>query len=166
MSSLTILGELGNKIRGVFMGLFGAIVAGFSVSVGVSVLTDNQSVVLMAGFMVGLAGSFANSFGPIVSKYNLSTNREFSKSDIVQAGASFILTFIVVNFSLVPYLLMPIPIARIISVMIGLVLLFIFGIQRAQLEYDSPLLYGFGMALVGGVCAMACYWVAVYFSGM
>lgn len=146
--------------------MFGSIIAGFSAAVGVSVLTSSQSSVLIAGFMVGLASSFANSFGPVVSKYNLSSSQEFSKNDIAQAVGSFTLTFLVVNFSLLPYIFMPLPIARIISVIIGLVLLFIFGIQQAQMEYDYPLIYGFWMVSIGIISVAICYWTASYFGGM
>ena len=156
--------ELESKIKGVIFGLFGSIIASFGVALGVSVLTSDRWTILMSGLIVGIASSFANSFGPLVSKSRLVSSHAYSKSDLIQAAASLMLTFIIIGLPIISYLLMSdLIIARIISVMTGLVLLFIFGVHRAQLENTSPLSYAFEMALIGAASALICYFTALYF---
>ena len=161
--ALLSFAELESKIKGVIFGLFGSIMASFGVALGVSVLTPDRWTILMSGLIVGIASSFANSFGPLVSKTRLITSQTYSRIDLAQATGSLILTFIVIGLPLISYLLMDdLAIARTISVMTGLVLLFIFGVHRAQLENESPLSYAFTMALIGAVGAAICYLIAFY----
>lgn len=156
--------ELESKIKGVIFGLFGSIIASFGVALGVSVLTPSRWTILMSGLIVGIASSFANSFGPLVSKSRLINSHAYSKSDLAQAVASLMLTFIVIGLPIISYLLMSdLMVARIISVMTGLVLLFVFGVHRAQLENESPLSYAFEMVLIGVAGALICYFAAYYF---
>lgn len=163
-NELPSFAELESKIKGVIFGLFGSIIASFGVALGVSVLTPDRWTILLSGLIVGTASSFANSFGPLVSKSRLISSHAYSKSDLIQAAASLILTFIIIGLPIISYLLMSdLIIARIISVMTGLVLLFIFGVHRAQLENESPLSYAFEMALIGAAGALICYFTALYF---
>ena len=163
-SELLSFAELESKIKGVIFGLFGSIIASFGVALGVSVLTSDRWTILVSGLIVGIASSFANSFGPLVSKSRLVSSHAYSKSDLMQAAASLMLTFIIIGLPIISYLLMSdLIIARIISVMTGLVLLFIFGVHRAQLENTSPLSYAFEMALIGAAGALICYFTALYF---
>jgi VIT1/CCC1 family predicted Fe2+/Mn2+ transporter len=156
--------EIESKIKGVILGLFGSIIASFGIALGVSVLTPERWTILVSGLIVGIASSFANSFGPLVSKSRLISNQVYSKDDLMQATGSLILTFIIIGLPLISYLLMSdLAIARIISVMTGLVLLFIFGVHRAQLENESPLSYAFAMASIGAAAAAICYLIALYF---
>jgi len=156
--------ELESKIKGVIFGLFGSIIASFGVALGVSVLTPDRWTILASGLIVGIASSFANSFGPLVSKTRLISSQTYSRIDLMQATGSLMLTFVVIGLPLVSYLLMAdLAIARTISVMTGLVLLFIFGVHRAQLENESPLSYAFTMALIGAASAAICYLIALYF---
>ncbi len=155
--------DIEKKIRGIILGLFGSIMASFGIALGVSVLTSNYWTILSSGLIVGIASSFANSFGPLIAK---SKSQAYSKEDILESSGSFALTFIIIALPLVSYLLMDdLDIARTISVMTGVVLLFIFGIHRAQLEnrYSSPLLYAFTVALAGALFALICYSTASYF---
>jgi len=156
--------ELESKIKGVIFGLFGSIIASFGVALGVSVLTPDRWTILASGLIVGIASSFANSFGPLVSKTRLVSSQTYSRIDLMQATGSLMLTFIVIGLPLVSYLLMDnLAIARTISVMTGLVLLFIFGVHRAQLENESALSYAFTIALIGAAGAAICYLIAFYF---
>ncbi|MCK4744627.1 hypothetical protein KAS41_01030 [Candidatus Parcubacteria bacterium] len=154
--------DIEKKIQGIILGLFGSIIASFSIALGVSVLTSNYWTILSSGLIVGVASSFANSFGPLVAK---SKSQSYSKEDILESTGSFIFTFIIIALPLISYLLMgDLNIARIISLMTGIVLLFIFGVHRAQLENrKSPLAYAFTVASVGGIVAAACYFVALNF---
>ena len=155
--------DIEKKIQGIILGLFGSIMASFGIALGVSVITSNYWTILSSGLIVGVASSFANSFGPLVAK---SKSQNYSKEDILESSGSFIFTFIIIILPLISYPLMNnIDIARIISIMTGIVLLFIFGIHRAQLENrcSSPLLYAFTVALVGAIFAIICYISAVYF---
>jgi len=56
--------ELENKIKGI---IFGSIIASFVTSLGVSLLTSDHWIILLAGLIVGVASSFANAFGPLIS---------------------------------------------------------------------------------------------------
>jgi len=155
--------ELESKIKGVIFGLFGSIIASFGVALGISALTPERWTILSAGLIVGMASSFANSFGPLVSKSRLISGHNYSKEDLMQVFASLILTFIIIGLPLVSYLLMDdLAIARAISIMTGLVLLFIFGVHRAQLENEPALPYAFTMSLIGVVAAVICYFGAIY----
>ncbi|XLQ20660.1 MAG: VIT1/CCC1 transporter family protein [Candidatus Moraniibacteriota bacterium] len=150
-----------DKITGMIFGLFGSIIAGFCVSLITSFLTDNQWTILLAGFIIGVTSSFANAFGPLVSSSQVLSDKIYSKRDMEQAVASFLLTFVVVSLPLFPYILVnDLVLARMISVMTGLVLLFIFGVQHAQLKHYSPLLYGFMMVAIGFVSAYICSYIA------
>jgi len=153
--------EIIDKITGVIFGLFGSIIASFCVSFATSLFTNDSIAIVLAGFLVGIASSFANAFGPVVSSSQILDNKIYSKQDIEQALVSFIVTIFIVGLPLVPYILFKdIVLARMISIMIGLVLLFIFGVQHAQLKHYSPLLYGFMMVTIGIVCAYAVSYVA------
>jgi VIT1/CCC1 family predicted Fe2+/Mn2+ transporter len=156
--------ELENKIKEIIFGLFGSIIASFGVSLGASFLTTDHLTILLSGLIVGIASSFANAFGPLISSSQMQSRQTYSEQDFKQAAGSSLLTFIIVVMPLVSYILIGnLGIARIISVITGLVLLFIFGIHQAQLERKSPLGYGFSMALAGAICAGLFYYLAVLF---
>jgi VIT1/CCC1 family predicted Fe2+/Mn2+ transporter len=156
--------ELENKIKEIIFGLFGSIIASFGVSLGASFLTTNHTTILLSGLIVGVASSFANAFGPLISSSQMQIRQTYSKEDFQQAGGSFLLTLIIVGMSIIPYILISdLGLARIISVITGLVLLFIFGVHQAQLERKSPLSYGFSMALIGAFCAGLFYYLALFF---
>ncbi|MCX6762674.1 MAG: VIT1/CCC1 transporter family protein [Candidatus Moranbacteria bacterium] len=156
--------ELENKIKEIIFGLFGSIIASFGVSLGASFLTSDHTVILLSGLIVGIASSFANAFGPLISSSQMQIRQTYSKQDFQQAGGSFFLTFIIVGLPLVSYVLIrDVGIGRIISVITGLVLLFIFGVHQAQLERKSPLGYGFSMALIGAIAAGVFYYLALLF---
>jgi VIT1/CCC1 family predicted Fe2+/Mn2+ transporter len=83
------------------------------------------------------------------------------RQDLEQAIGSFLLTFIFVLLPLVPYMFIAnLALARIISIITGLVLLFILGVHQAQLEHNSPLRHGFVMAMIGAACAYIFYFLA------
>lgn len=156
--------ELENKIKEIIFGLFGSIIASFGVSLGASFLTNDHTVILLSGLIVGIASSFANAFGPLISSSQMQIRQTYSKQDFQQAGGSFFLTFIITGLPLVSYILIgDVGIGRIISVITGLVLLFIFGVHQAQLERKSPLGYGFSMALIGAIAAGIFYFLALLF---
>ena len=156
--------ELENKIKEIIFGLFGSIIASFGVSLGASFLTTSHWTILLSGLIVGVASSFANAFGPLISSSQMQSRQTYSTQDFQQAAGSFFLTFVIVGLPIVPYVLISdLGIARTISVITGLVLLFIFGVHQAQLEHKSPLGYGFSMALIGAVCAGLFYFLAVLF---
>lgn len=153
--------EIKDKITGIIFGLFGSIIASFCVALAASFLTDDPWTILLSGIIVGMTSSFANAFGPLVSSSQVLNNKIYSKQDIEQSLASFLLTFVIVALPLIPYILISdLALARMISIMTGLVLLFIFGVQHAQLKHHSPLLYGFMMVSIGIVSACVCYYVA------
>ncbi|MEA2064978.1 MAG: hypothetical protein U9O66_01605 [Patescibacteria group bacterium] len=157
------LSDIEKKIQGIILGLFGSIMASFGIALGISMLTSNHWTILSSGLIVGLASSFANSFGPLVVK---SKTKTYSQDDLFESTGSFIFTFIIIVLPLVSYLFMnDLNIARIISIMTGIVLLFIFGIHRALLEGKtySPLFYASIVALIGAFFAIMCYASAIYF---
>ncbi|MFA5986652.1 MAG: VIT1/CCC1 transporter family protein [Parcubacteria group bacterium] len=153
--------ELEDKIKGVIAGLFGSIIASFGVALGASLLTTNYWTVILSGLIVGLASSFANAFGPLVSSTRMHNSQMCSSDDLGQAFGSCFLTFIFVGMPLISYVLInDLSLARIISIITGLVLLFILGVHEAQLEHRSPLVFGFTMMMVGVVCAYVFYLLA------
>ena len=157
------LSDIEKKMQGIILGLFGSIMASFGIALGISTLTSNHWTILSSGLIVGLASSFANSFGPLVAK---SKSQTYSKDDLLESSGSFVLTFIIIVLPLISYLLMDnLDIARVISIMTGIVLLFIFGIHRAQLENksSSSLFYAFIVAFIGVIFAIICYAGAFYF---
>jgi VIT1/CCC1 family predicted Fe2+/Mn2+ transporter len=153
--------EIIDKITGIIFGLFGSIIASFGVALAASFLTDNPWTIVLAGFIVGIASSFANAFGPLVSSSQILNNKLYSRQDLEQALASSLLTLFIVSLPLLPYLLISdLVLARMVSVMTGLVLLFVFGVQHAQLKHNSPLMYGFMMVAIGIAAAYACSYIA------
>ena len=156
--------EIESKIKGVILGVLGSIIASFSIALGVSVLSPDRWTIITSGLIIGIASSFANSLGPLFSRSRLISSREFSKEDFWEVIISLIFTFIVVGLPLLPYPLMKnLNIARVISIMTGLVLLFIFASHKAQLENDSPLAYAFGIVIVGAIIAAVSYYIPLYF---
>jgi VIT1/CCC1 family predicted Fe2+/Mn2+ transporter len=153
--------EIIDKITGIIFGLFGSIIASFGVALAASFLTDNPWTIVLAGFIVGIASSFANAFGPLVSSSQILNNKLYSRQDLEQALASSLLTLFIVSLPLLPYLLISdLVLARMVSVMTGLVLLFVFGVQHAQLKHNFPLMYGFMMVAIGIAAAYACSYIA------
>ena len=163
MSELNFKG-LEDKIKGVIFGLFGSIMASFDVALGVSILTSDSWTIFISGLIVGMASSFANSFGPLITKSRFVDSQAYSINDLIQSLISFTLTFVVVSLPLIPYFFSNLIIARVVSITSGLVLLFIFGVHKGQLEYleESPLVYGFKIALIGAIGAVICYFSALY----
>lgn len=156
--------ELEDKIKEIIFGLFGSIIASFGVSLGASFLTTSHTTILLSGLIVGVASSFANAFGPLVLSSQMHSHQTYSRQDFQQAAGSSLLTFVIVGLPLVSYVLISdLGIARIISIITGLVLLFIFGVHQAQLEHRYPLSYGFSMALIGAVFAGLFYFLAILF---
>ena len=158
------ISDIEKKIQGIILGLFGSVMGSFGTALGVSVLTSDYLTIVSAGLIVGLASSFANSFGPLVAK---SKSQIYGKEDLWEGTASFLFTFVVITLPLLSYLLMDnIKIARTISIMTGLVLIFIFAIQQSLVEKDkkSPLSYASGIVFVGIVFSLACYLGAIYLS--
>lgn len=153
--------ELENKIKGIISGLFGSIVASFGVALGASLLVTDHRTIVLSGLIVGLASSFANAFGPLIASSRMMNYQICSRQDLEQAIGSFLLTFIFVLLPLVPYMFIAnLALARIISIITGLVLLFILGVHQAQLEHESQLRNGFFMAAIGAVCAYIIYFLA------
>lgn len=164
MNTTPLFTDLENKLREIIFGIVGSIIASFCVSLGVSTLTSHFWTIILAGFIVGLAGSFANAFAPLIVSSRILHTESFSRNDFAQCVGSLFLTLVVVGLPLVPYALMDnLSVARIISVMTGLVLLFIFGIYRAQLEGKSPLFHGFFLVFIGSASAYICYYVISLF---
>ena len=155
--------DLKDKIKGVIFGLLGSIIASVSVALGVSVLTSRHWSILLAGLIVGLASSYANSFGPLISESSSISKQIYSRTNFIQATASLVLTFITVTLPLISYVVISdLNIARIISVITGLVLVFIFGVHQAQLENESPLFYATITTFIGATIITACYIAVVY----
>ena len=75
--------ELENKIKEIIFGLFGSIIASFGVSLGASFLTNDHTVILLSGLIVGIASSFANAFGPSDFKFS-----NANSPNLFQAGFS------------------------------------------------------------------------------
>lgn len=157
--------ELENKVKVVISGLFGSITASFSVALGVSVLTPNRWTIILSGIIVGAAGSLANAASPFVSRSNfLKPNISF-KTILKQSTSSFIVTFVIISLPIVSYLLMDtIGVARITSLITGLVMLFIFGVHRAEVEgRTNPVSHAFGLVLFGMAMAFVAFAVARYY---
>ena len=157
--------ELENKIRVVISGLFGSITASFSVALGVSVLTSDRWTIIMSGVIVGIAGSLANAASPFVSRTNFLRPNISFKSIMKQSASSFLITFVIIFLPIVSYLLMAsIGVARITSLITGLVMLFIFGVHRAEVEgRTNPVSHAFGMVLFGMAAAFVAFAVAKYY---
>jgi VIT1/CCC1 family predicted Fe2+/Mn2+ transporter len=153
--------ELENKIKGMIFGLFGSIIASSATSLCVSFLTSDYWTILLSGLIVGIASSFANAFGPLVSSSQMLSQQSYAVQDFKQAIGSSILTFIIIGLPLISYILInKLDLARIISITTSLVLLFIFGIHKAQMEHDtSPLRYGFLVSLFGTTIFALCYYL-------
>lgn len=164
MNTVSLFTDMENKLREIIFGIVGSIIASFCVSLGVSTLTTHPWTIVVAGLIVGLAGSFANAFAPLIVSSRLVHTQSFSRNDFMQCVGSFLLTMIIVGLPLVPYILMNnLSVSRIISVMTGLVLLFIFGIYRAQLEEKSPLFHGFFLVFIGIASGYICYYIISLF---
>ncbi|MEN8252305.1 MAG: VIT1/CCC1 transporter family protein [Patescibacteria group bacterium] len=156
--------EIIDKITGIIFGLFGSIIASFGVALMASFLTDDPLTIVFAGLIVAIASSIANAFGPLTCSSNIVNDKAYSKEDVEQSCGSLFLTFFIVVLPLIPYLLVSeLELARMISIMTGLILLFIFGAQHAQLRQYSPLLYGFMMVAIGIICAYLCVYVSHFF---
>lgn len=162
---MVTLGDFENKIRLVISGLFGSITASLSVSLGVSVLTENRWTIIVSGLIVGLAGSVANAASPLITRAN------FLKSDVPigqmlrQSASSFLVTFAIIFLPIVSYLIMDdMNIARATSLITGLVMLFIFGVHRAEFDdRANPVKYAVGIVLLAGSVVAATYLVARYY---
>lgn len=164
MDSTPLFTDLENKLREVIFGIVGAVIASFCVSLGVSTITSDHWTIVVAGLIVGVAGSAANSFGPLIVSSPVLHTQSPSRNDLAQCLGSLFLTLAIVILPLISYMVMEdLSIARFISIMTGLVLLFIFGIYRAQLEGKSPLTHGFLMVLIGVVSVYVCYYIVSLF---
>ena len=157
--------EIENKVRVVIFGLFGSVMACFSVTLGVSILTSDRWTIVTAGIIVGIAGSLANAVSPFVSRTSFLRPSISFRAIVRQSASSFFATFAIIFLSIISYLLMEsIIVARITSLVTGMVMLFIFGIHRAEMENrENSIAHAFGIVFLGATAAALSFVVARYY---
>jgi len=147
-------------VQGAVFGIVDGIIAMLGTTFAISALNQNPTLILISGLAVGLSNGIANAAGFFLSE-EVETEHgiaDHSKREIFRAAIfCFIAGILVVLASLSPYFFISFSAARIISLIVGLVILFSLGVYHATISRESKIKEGLKFMLIGFVAALICF---------
>ena len=157
-----LLTELRDTMHGAAFGLVDGVITVLGLTLGISALNPDRIVILVAGLSVGIADGIANSVGFFVSE-EVETEQRISshtkKAIYYSSAPCFGATLIAVLLPMIPYIFTSITMARISSIVIGLSLLFVFGMIHARFSHESPVKEGLKLVAIGAITVAICFGV-------
>ena len=155
-----LLNKLRDSMHGAAFGIVDGVITVLGLTLGVSALSPDRTVILVAGVSVGIADGLANSAGFFVSE-EVATEHGISnhtkKAIYASSISCFAATLVAVLFPTIPYLFAKIAIARVVSIMVGLSLLFVFGVIHARFSHESPIKEGLKLVAIGAIADAICF---------
>ena len=121
-------------MQGAALGVVDGVITALGVALGVSALTSNKTTILVVGLCIAIADALSNSAGFFAVGEVWSTRAETKKKNYTPVLFCFIATFIAVMLPIIPFRFAQLNSARLISVAIGLSLLFMFGMYIASVN--------------------------------
>jgi len=147
-------------IQGAVFGIVDGIIAILGTTFAISALSQNPTLILASGLAVGISNGIANSAGFFLSE-EVETEHgiaNHTKREIFQAACfCFVASILVVFVSLSPYFFVGFSTARILSLLIGLAILFSLGAYHATISRESKIKEGLKFLLIGFIAALLCF---------
>jgi len=166
---MRLIERISKGMQGIAFGLIEGIIMILGLSLGVSGLSNSALFVFVVGFTGAIADAFANFSGLWVSEEIESEHKisSHSKEEILFAAVlAFFSTLVSAVIPIIPYLFLDIPSARIYSVIIGLILLFAFGVFHATKSHENGLIEGTKFALLGLFTSIICFYIGSVLPGL
>ena len=163
--------ELNETLEGAAFGLTDGIIAVIGTLIGAGAATESLGLAIIAGVLVGVSNSFANSIGVYISQ---STERsvQISKAakgekiqvhtvreNIISAVSAFIASIVVSMLMVVPFLFFDIITSMAACFVMGVSLLFILGAYTAKISRENMLHHGLQYSLLGVAGAVIGFFV-------
>jgi len=152
--------KIKRSMQGVAFGIIEGIIMIFGLTLGISALNVSKVLILITGLTAGIADGLANSAGFFVSEEVEAEHKivKHSKKQILfSSSLCGLATFLAVMFPILPYLFLSIGVARLISIVVSLSLLFMFGIYHAKISKENPVREGLKFATIGAVAGAICF---------
>ncbi len=147
-------------VQGAVFGIVDGIIAMLGTTFAISALSQDTILILISGLAVGISNGIANAAGFFLSE-EVETEHgiaNHSKREIFQAALfCFASSILVVFASLSPYFFVNFFTARVLSLLIGLVILFSLGVYHATISRESKIKEGLKFMLIGFVAALICF---------
>jgi predicted membrane protein (TIGR00267 family) len=170
--------EVNETLEGAAFGVTDGIIAVLGTLIGAAAATDSSGLTIIAGVLVGVSNSFANSIGVYISqstergvqlakaakgeKIQVHTVRE----NIISAVSAFLSAIIVSLLMVIPFLFLDIFNSMIACFVIGIVLLFVLGAYTAKISQQNMIVHGFTYAFLGMVGAILGFLVGEGLKGV
>jgi len=148
------------SMQGLAFGIIEGIIMIFGITLGISALDASKILILVAGLTAGIADAFANSAGFFVSEEVEAEHKigSHSKKEILFSTLLCgLATFIAAIFPALPYLFLSIGAGRLVSIVVSLSLLFMFGVYHAKISGENPIREGLKFAIIGAVAGVICF---------
>jgi len=162
--------EHGYAMEGFAFGLSDGIICFLGLIIGVARATSDPTLVIIAGFIGGVADAFGNSIGFYVSqatergvqihetKEHGRKTRIHSKREVLMSGVfTFLATVVVLILLLSPFIFLGIAFATILAVLSGTILSFVLGSYVGKLGGESPYKSGYKYVCVTLAGALISY---------
>lgn len=147
-------------IQGAAFGIVDGIIAMLGTTFAISVFSENPLLVLVTGIAVGFSNGIANAAGffiseEVESQHGISghTPKEIYKAALF----CFVGSVGVVILALFPYLFFSFGLARILSLLIGALILFLLGVYHATISKESRIGEGLKFFFISVIAALLCY---------
>jgi len=170
--------ELNETLEGAAFGITDGIIAVLGTLIGAAAATDNSGLAIIAGVLVGVSNSFANSIGVYISQ---STERSVQiakaakgenmhihtvRENIISAVSAFLAAIIVSLLMVMPYLFLDIMASMMACFLMGIIILFILGAYTAKISNENVLGHGIQYALLGVAGALLGFLVGEGLKGV
>ncbi len=157
-------------LEGVSFGLVDGLVCLLGMTMGVAEATRSPTLVIITGIVGGIANAFGNSIGFFISqstergvqiheaKEHGVRTRIHSQMEVLMSGAlSFFATVLPLMILLIPYLLLSVENAIVLTFLLGTALTFVLGTYVGKLSGEGPYRTGLKYAALAVAGAVISY---------
>jgi predicted membrane protein (TIGR00267 family) len=153
--------EVNETLEGAAFGITDGIIAVLGTLIGAAAATDSSGLAIIAGVLVGVSNSFANSIGVYISQ---STERSVQmaraakgekiqvhtvRENLISAFSAFLAAITVSLLMVVPFIFLDIITSMAVCFLIGILILFLLGTYTAKISKENILMHGTQYALLG-----------------
>jgi len=165
-------------LEGAAFGITDGLICVLGIIIGSAAATSDAKLVVLAGVIGGVSNSFANSVGVYISQ---ATERGVQKAkvkngedvhvhsvneNILNSLASFISAMSLSLIMIVPFLLLPVQNAMITSLLMGIIVLFLFGAYIGKISDENPIVHGLQYGMLGIIGAVLSYIIGSELKGL
>ena len=163
--------EVDETLEGAAFGITDGIIAVLGTLIGAAAATESSGLAIIAGVLVGVSNSFANSIGVYISQ---STERSVQiakaakgekiqvhtvRENIISALSAFLAAITVSLLMVLPFMFLGIVASMAVCFIMGTTILFLLGAYTAKISNESALAHGLQYSLLGAAGAVICFFV-------